>query len=194
MTRSTGTSGLIFWGSPPARFMAVRMAARSTTAGTPVKSCNTTRATLNGTSTGLGFSAFHAARPWTSSSATSKLSVLRRQLSKSTLMENGSLSTCPMPDSTSLLSRKYRRSPPLEEIVASAPNGLRVCCAMVENASYARGGRGQEGRGMKAEGRNGENSAFSASLLFQVAAADIARTRSENPRCRLLIDDERWCC
>ena len=50
MTRSTGTSGLIFLGSPPARFMAERMAARSTTAGTPVKSWRRTRAGLKGIS------------------------------------------------------------------------------------------------------------------------------------------------
>ena len=44
MTRSTGTSGLIFLASPPSLPMASRMAARSTTAGTPVKSCISTRA------------------------------------------------------------------------------------------------------------------------------------------------------
>ena len=44
MTRSTGTSGLILEGSPPRCRMASRMAARSTTAGTPVKSCISTRA------------------------------------------------------------------------------------------------------------------------------------------------------
>jgi hypothetical protein len=44
MTRSTGTSGLIFCGSPPSATIASRMAARSTTAGTPVKSCMSTRA------------------------------------------------------------------------------------------------------------------------------------------------------
>ena len=44
MTRSTGTSGLIFLASPPSVSMPSRMAARSTTAGTPVKSCISTRA------------------------------------------------------------------------------------------------------------------------------------------------------
>ncbi len=47
MTRSTGDSGLIFLGSPPRFFIASRMAARSTTAGTPVKSCIKTRAGRN---------------------------------------------------------------------------------------------------------------------------------------------------
>ena len=50
ITRSTGTSGLTFAGSPPRRMMPSRMAARSTTAGTPVKSCIRMRAGLNGTS------------------------------------------------------------------------------------------------------------------------------------------------
>ena len=44
MTRSTGTSGLIFSASPPSVCIALRIAARSTTAGTPVKSCISTRA------------------------------------------------------------------------------------------------------------------------------------------------------
>ena len=52
MTRSTGTSGLILLGSAPMRFTASRMAARSTTHGTPVKSWRMTRAGLNGSSTG----------------------------------------------------------------------------------------------------------------------------------------------
>ncbi len=43
MTSSAGDSGLIRPGSPPSACMASRIAARSTTAGTPVKSCNTTR-------------------------------------------------------------------------------------------------------------------------------------------------------
>ena len=43
ITSSTGWSGLIFVGSPPIRFIASRIAARSTTAGTPVKSWSRTR-------------------------------------------------------------------------------------------------------------------------------------------------------
>jgi len=53
MTRSTGTRGLIFSGLPPRRSIASRIAARSTTAGTPVKSCNSTLAGLNGISSDL---------------------------------------------------------------------------------------------------------------------------------------------
>ena len=44
MTSSAGMSGLTVAGSPPSATMASRMAARSTTAGTPVKSCIRMRA------------------------------------------------------------------------------------------------------------------------------------------------------
>ena len=50
MTRSAGTSGLTRAGSPPRSAIASRMTARSTTAGTPVKSWRTTRAGMNGIS------------------------------------------------------------------------------------------------------------------------------------------------
>ena len=53
MIRSTGTCGLIFSteSGPPISLIAWRIAARSTTAGTPVKSCKITLAGLKGTST-----------------------------------------------------------------------------------------------------------------------------------------------
>ncbi len=44
MTSSDGICGLIWFGRPPKRVTASRIAAKSTTQGTPVKSCNTTRA------------------------------------------------------------------------------------------------------------------------------------------------------
>ena len=47
MTSSTGTSGLICVGSPPSSSIASRIAARSTIAGTPVKSCISTRLGVN---------------------------------------------------------------------------------------------------------------------------------------------------
>ena len=47
MTSSTGMSGLIFVGSPPWSRIASRIAARSTTHGTPVKSWSRTRAGAN---------------------------------------------------------------------------------------------------------------------------------------------------
>ena len=47
ITSSAGASGLMRAGSPPRSRTASRMVARSTTAGTPVKSCITTRAGVN---------------------------------------------------------------------------------------------------------------------------------------------------
>ena len=47
MTSSAGISGLIFVASPPRFCIASRIAARSTTAGTPVRSCRITRAGVN---------------------------------------------------------------------------------------------------------------------------------------------------
>ncbi len=43
MTSSAGDSGLISSGLPPSLIIASRIAARSTMAGTPVKSCMMTR-------------------------------------------------------------------------------------------------------------------------------------------------------
>ena len=71
MTSSTGCSGLIRVGSPPSAAIASRIAARSTTHGTPVKSCRITRATVNAISL-LG-SAF-ASHP--ASASTSPLNTL----------------------------------------------------------------------------------------------------------------------
>ena len=51
MTRSAGQMGLILAGSPPNLLTASRILAKSTTAGTPVKSCKRTRLGLKGIST-----------------------------------------------------------------------------------------------------------------------------------------------
>ena len=90
MTRSTGFSGLIFSGLPPRAVMASRMAARSTTAGTPVKSCISTRAgrKLISCSTEPRFWT-QAATAFRSSSLTDWPSSLRSRFSSSTFMEIG---------------------------------------------------------------------------------------------------------
>jgi hypothetical protein len=54
MTRSTWHNGLILDGSLPISLTAVLIAAKSTTAGTPVKSYKITLAGLNGISTFYG--------------------------------------------------------------------------------------------------------------------------------------------
>ena len=66
MTNSAGCRGLISLGSPPRRFMASRMAARSTTAGTPVKSCSSTRLGVKAISLSGFDLLFHAASARTS--------------------------------------------------------------------------------------------------------------------------------
>ncbi|SKU78296.1 Uncharacterised protein [Mycobacteroides abscessus subsp. abscessus] len=66
MTISAGDSGFTLSGSPPRAATASRMVARSTTQGTPVKSCMTTRAGVNWIST-LGSaegSQLASARTW----------------------------------------------------------------------------------------------------------------------------------
>ncbi len=106
MTRSTGTRGLIFFGSAPSRFTAARIEARSTTAGTPVKSWRMTRAGMNGSSTSFGAGAFQAPRFFTSSAVTTSPSTLRRTASSSTLIENGRRAS---PGATPAFSRMSSR-------------------------------------------------------------------------------------
>ena len=91
MTRSTGTSGLIFCGSPPSAFMPSRMAARSTTAGTPVKSCISTRAGRKPISlSAVPLSTSQAATASMSALVTERPSSWRKRFSSSTFMEKGS--------------------------------------------------------------------------------------------------------
>ena len=93
MTSSAGASGLIFAGSPPRSATASRIVARSTTQGTPVKSCITTRAGVNWISVSGCASGFHcaSARMW--SAVMLAPSSVRSRFSASTLRLNGSLSS-----------------------------------------------------------------------------------------------------
>ena len=90
MTSSAGASGLIRAGSPPSSATASRIVARSTTQGTPVKSCITTRAGVNWISS-LGSAAGSqepSARIW--ASVTLAPSSVRSRFSSRTLWVNGS--------------------------------------------------------------------------------------------------------
>ena len=78
ITRSTGDKGLIFLGSPFFSFIAERIEARSTTAGTPVKSCIRTLAGLKLISFVIFFCFFHF---WNSS-----ISLFKTVLSSSCLI------------------------------------------------------------------------------------------------------------
>ena len=87
MTRSTGTSGLIFDASEPSSSIASRIAARSTTAGTPVKSCISTRAGWKGISFDGSAFASQVAIVSTSAAVTLSPSSRRRTFSSRTLIE-----------------------------------------------------------------------------------------------------------
>ncbi len=122
-TRSTGTSGLIHFGSWPRRSTAARSEARSTTAGTPVKSCKMTRAGVKGSSPAPVPDASQAARLLTSSSVTSSPSTLRRTDSRRILIENGSRSRSRATPSFSRASSRYRVDRPWPvSNVERAPN------------------------------------------------------------------------
>ncbi len=71
--------------------MASRIAARSTTAGTPVKSCISTRAGRNAISRSEDLVLSQAATAWMSSLVTVRPSSLRSRFSSSTFIEKGSL-------------------------------------------------------------------------------------------------------
>ncbi len=97
ITRSTGISGLILSGSPPSAAKALRKEAKSTTTGTPVKSCRITREGLNGTSISCCSLVPHLARFATCSFVITLPSTWRRTASSNTLMEYGRRDTWPSP-------------------------------------------------------------------------------------------------
>src|ERR1700674_2611232 len=91
MTSSAGKSGLISLGLPPMCLTASRMVARSTTAGTPVKSCSKTRAGMKA----ISFCAtpgVHVASARMSSARTKRPSSQRKRFSSRMRRENGSVS------------------------------------------------------------------------------------------------------
>ena len=98
ITKSTGTCGFTFSGSPPISTIASRSAARSTTAGTPVKSCKMTRDGRNGISPLSPF-AVQVAIFFTSFSVIRKPSQFLNAPSRSTLTEYGREEVS-MPDSS----------------------------------------------------------------------------------------------
>ena len=92
MTSSAGASGLILAGSPPNSATASRMVARSTTAGTPVKSCMITRAGLNWISVFGSAFGFQPASARICSAVTLRPSSVRSRFSSSTFRLYGSRS------------------------------------------------------------------------------------------------------
>ena len=111
MTRSHGTSGSTRAGSRPARAIAARMAARSTTAGTPVKSCSSTRAGKNGTRLPAPGASGQCASASTSSSRTCSPPALRSSPSSRMRTVCGSRCVSAAPVSSSRLMRKTSGMP-----------------------------------------------------------------------------------
>ena len=89
MTSSAGASGLIRSGSPPSEATASRMVARSTTQGTPVKSCMITRAGVNWISVSGRAAGSQEASALMWSAVTLAPSSVRSRFSSSTRSENG---------------------------------------------------------------------------------------------------------
>ncbi|MCY1165646.1 hypothetical protein D9M73_55570 [compost metagenome] len=88
-TRSTGTSGSISLGFLPSLSATLRMAARSASNGTPVKSCSTTRETTNGISCVRAAFGFQLASSATCSAVTLLPSQLRSTDSSTMRMDTG---------------------------------------------------------------------------------------------------------
>src|SRR5438270_1127273 len=96
----------MIFGSPPSRLTALRIAARSTTSGTPVKSWRTIRATTNGISSFAGDLAFQFASVSTSLRRTFFPSQFRRTDSSTIRMLIGSREIGPTPCSSSAGNEK----------------------------------------------------------------------------------------
>ena len=90
ITRSTGDRGLIFLGSPFSFFIAALIDARSTTAGTPVKSCIRTRAGLKLISLFTFLSDFHFSNSFISPNSTVEPSSFLIKFSRRIFIEKGS--------------------------------------------------------------------------------------------------------
>ncbi len=117
MTSSAGASGLIRVGSPPRSAIASRMVARSTTQGTPVKSCMTTRAGVNWISVSGSASGSQAARARMCASVMSAPSSVRSRFSRRTFRLKGSAAA---PSTAPNRNTSYDRSPTSR--VPLAPN------------------------------------------------------------------------
>src|SRR5438477_3782637 len=103
----------MIFGSRPSRATALRIAARSTISGTPVKSCNTMRATTNGISALAGDFAFQFASVSTSLLQTFLPSQLRSTDSSTIRMLTGNREIFPTPFSSSAGSENRKPARPL---------------------------------------------------------------------------------
>ncbi len=114
---STGTSGSILRGSRPARAAAERIAARSASSGTPVKSCRITRATVKGISSVRSALGFHAASCFTCAGVTLTPSQFRNTDSSTMRIDTGRRATDTLSADSSFCSEAKRCLPlPVENV------------------------------------------------------------------------------
>ena len=92
ITNSAGASGFTFAGSPPSSTIASRIVARSTTQGTPVKSCMITRAGVNWISVSGSESGFQLASASICAAVMFAPSSVRSKFSSKTFKLKGSVS------------------------------------------------------------------------------------------------------
>ena len=119
MTSSAGTSGLISAGSPPIAAIASRIAARSTTAGTPVKSCMTTRAGVKAISSEGTAVGSQPASASMSAAVTDPLPSVRSRFSSRIFSENGRRATSKRAASASRRKMSTVRAPTVSVLRAS---------------------------------------------------------------------------
>ena len=126
MTSSTGCSGLIFFGSPPIALIASRIAARSTTAGTPVKSCSSTRPG--------GTRSRGSARPWGPSrperAMSSRVDGDAVLVAQQVLEQDLQRERQPCRPGTARAARRAGRSRTLRPSTSSAPFAAKLSCVM----------------------------------------------------------------
>ena len=87
----------MIFGFLPIRATAERIAAKSTSSRTPVKSCNTIRATMKGISAVRSALGTHCANSWMFFSLTFLPSQFRSTASRTSRIDTGSLETAPTP-------------------------------------------------------------------------------------------------
>ena len=141
MTSSAGCSGLMRAGSPPRRATPSRIAARSTTAGTPVKSCSRTRAGMNAISLVAPAAGSHSARARTSSAVTLPPSSRRRRFSSRTFSEYGSRATRGKPARSRASRLWYETVASPAVSVESVPNVLLMSVFLPDGPWVFRGVR-----------------------------------------------------
>src|SRR4029079_6390660 len=134
ITRSAGTNGLTRAGSPPRSAIASRITARSTIAGTPVKSWRITRAGMNGISASADWPGRQAARASTSPASTMRPPAWRRTFSSRIFSVTGARSSSIRSPSTASRKASGRPAPRLPR----APNGSELATDPPSCGRYTR--------------------------------------------------------